>query len=376
MQFVIQLIISHYVRVHQTILAHRMSNVACQEVNQSRRFDLNVKLIQIVRMTKRVSMKNAKIHVKKVIFVLKMPFVMYKHIDHFAYVMKAIPEMLNTLVMKVSFCSNSVLKLLKLSKIQHIYKLINLNFLVGCRSDNDCAPNESCINRNCLDTCNQVSCGLNAICKPDYNHHARCYCFDGYRGNPLIVCERPECSSNQDCPFHLACINEHCQDPCNCAPGAQCRVDNHVATCKCLPGFVGDAYVRCTTIQYLPTSQCTVDADCPSKMACFNNVCKNPCIETRPCGAHAVCSVVDSLPLRTMVCSCEPGFMGNADIGCKQGNIHNSIIKQSKIQYYLTFWCNQFIGHFTGSISNLIFSYFVHKFKATSLQFHCIIQIF
>lgn len=48
-------------------------------------------------------MKNAKIHAKKVIFVLKMPFVMYKHIDRFVYVMKATPEMRNTLVMKVSF---------------------------------------------------------------------------------------------------------------------------------------------------------------------------------------------------------------------------------------------------------------------------------
>lgn len=143
--------------------------------------------------------------------------------------------------------------------------------------------------------------------------------MDGYRGNPLVSCERPECTTNSDCPFHLACTNEHCQDPCNCAPGAQCRVDNHIATCKCLPGYVGDAYTRCTPVQAEPTPQCTVDADCPSKLACFNNVCKNPCIETRPCGPHAICSVVDSLPLRTMVCTCEPGFVGNADIGCKQG---------------------------------------------------------
>lgn len=134
-----------------------------------------------------------------------------------------------------------------------------------------------------------------------------------------MACERPECTTNQDCPFHLACISERCQDPCDCAPGAQCRVDNHIATCKCLPGHFGDPYSGCRLVDSKPTPQCTVDADCPSKLACIDNVCKNPCIESRPCGPHAICSVVDSLPLRTLVCTCEPGFVGNADIGCKPG---------------------------------------------------------
>lgn len=110
-----------------------------------------------------------------------------------------------------------------------------------------------------------------------------------------------------------------------------------------MPGYVGDGRTKCTigmyycckllfnyyldikteitlfTVQAESTPECTADADCPSKLACFNNVCKNPCIETKPCGPHAICSVVDSLPLRTMVCSCEPGYVGNADIGCKLG---------------------------------------------------------
>lgn len=121
MQFVIQSIISLCVRVHQIILVHHMFNVAYQKKYQWHRFDQNVKLIQIVQMTKHASMKNVETHAKKVIFVLKMPFVMYKHIDHFVYVMKAIPEMLSTLVMKVSFGS---ILILKLSKIQYINESI------------------------------------------------------------------------------------------------------------------------------------------------------------------------------------------------------------------------------------------------------------
>lgn len=106
--------------------------------------------------------------------------------------------------------------------------------------------NQACVNRECIDTCLQTHCGTNAVCRSDYNHRARCYCLDGYRGNPVVACERPECTSNDECPYNLACVNERCQDPCQCGDGAQCRVDNHIATCKCLPGYVGDAYKKCT----------------------------------------------------------------------------------------------------------------------------------
>lgn len=65
--------------------------------------------------------------------------------------------------------------------------------------------------------------------------------------------------------------------------------------------------------------ECTVDADCASKLACFSGTCRNPCTETKPCAANAACTVVDTLPLRTMACSCLPGFVGDADVECKPG---------------------------------------------------------
>lgn len=119
-------------------------------------------------------------------------------------------------------------------------------FAVGCRADSECPPTLACINRECIDPCQQTYCGTNAECRADYNHRARCYCLPGYRGNPLVSCDRPECTVNQDCPYNLACINEKCRDPCNCAEGAQCRVDNHIATCKCPPGYDGDAHIKCS----------------------------------------------------------------------------------------------------------------------------------
>lgn len=67
--------------------------------------------------------------------------------------------------------------------------------------------------------------------------------------------------------------------------------------------------------------QCTSDADCLSKLACFSGFCRNPCVETKPCVPNAVCTVVDTLPLRTMSCQCPPGFVGDADVECKLGEV-------------------------------------------------------
>lgn len=69
-----------------------------------------------------------------------------------------------------------------------------------------------------------------------------------------------------------------------------------------------------------------MDVDCASKLACFSGECRNPCIETKPCGANAECMVVDTLPLRTMSCLCLPGYVGDADVECKLG-MYNIQIK-------------------------------------------------
>ena len=59
---------------------------------------------------------------------------------------------------------------------------------------------------------------------------------------------KPECTSDPECPYHLACIQEKCQDPCytsTCGVNAECKAKNHRAICVCLFGFVGDPYTIC-----------------------------------------------------------------------------------------------------------------------------------
>lgn len=116
---------------------------------------------------------------------------------------------------------------------------------VGCRADSDCSSQEACVNRECVNPCQYTQCGKNAICKTNYNHRAGCYCLDTYRGNPFISCERPECVTDNDCPYNLQCVSEKCTNPCNCAVNAECRITNHRASCRCPNGYTGDATQYC-----------------------------------------------------------------------------------------------------------------------------------
>ena len=64
----------------------------------------------------------------------------------------------------------------------------------------------------------------------------------------IFSAPKPECTSDPECPFHLACIQEKCQDPCytsTCGVNAECKAKNHRAICVCIYGFVGDPYTIC-----------------------------------------------------------------------------------------------------------------------------------
>jgi len=70
----------------------------------------------------------------------------------------------------------------------------------------------------------------------------------GLHGKKLFSAPKPECTSDPECPIHLACIQEKCQDPCftaKCGINADCKASNHRAVCVCRVGYVGDPYNIC-----------------------------------------------------------------------------------------------------------------------------------
>lgn len=61
------------------------------------------------------------------------------------------------------------------------------------------------------------------------------------------------CVTDSDCPSQTACINADCVNPCNatqpCGVNTRCQVFDtpvwRTMICECLPGYQGNAAVRC-----------------------------------------------------------------------------------------------------------------------------------
>lgn len=189
---------------------------------------------------------------------------------------------------------------------------------VGCKTDSECDSGKACINENCISPCLvQDPCGKNAECYV-YGNRPECRCLSGYRGNAYERCHIVGCRSNSDCPSDKQCENSQCINPCvydnSCSSRAECSPQNHMAVCKCPPGLIGNPYVDCRPE---PQPECTFDTDCPSRLACFDNKCKDPCAVLEPCQRPANCEVIPSSPVRTMICICPEGYVSSGSGTCK-----------------------------------------------------------
>lgn len=80
----------------------------------------------------------------------------------------------------------------------------------------------------------------------------------------------------------------------------------------------GNPYTYCYPKRLDQPLECEFDGDCPSQKACINNKCVNPCRAIEPCGRNSVCKVLDTLPVRTMICSCPVNMVPDANGECKR----------------------------------------------------------
>lgn len=196
----------------------------------------------------------------------------------------------------------------------------NLKSTAECRSDNECPYNKACINENCRDPCSSHNCGRGAECLVQ-NHRATCQCPAGMQGDPLLACISGVCQYNEDCADHEACdrLNRVCRPVCDddtCAETANCIGQQHQPKCHCPPGTKGNPFVECIGAKQ-PEPECRSDSDCSSQLACINQLCKNPCSNADVCTPGQECRILDTLPLRTIMCTCPPDTIADSAGRCK-----------------------------------------------------------
>lgn len=155
----------------------------------------------------------------------------------------------------------------------------------GCSVDSDCQNTQICIRNKCrcstgyigsphgcldIDECEDHPCHPTAKCLNSPGTY-RCICPEGTVGDPFIEpgCILPnQCNTNQDCAENLSCMKGKCVDECltkTCGPNAVCNNYNHVATCTCLTGYLGDAndlQLGCFKVECIDNEDCAVDKVC------------------------------------------------------------------------------------------------------------------
>jgi hypothetical protein len=164
--------------------------------------------------------------------------------------------------------------------------------------NSDCPRTKACVQHKCIDPCPGV-CGRNAKCEV-INHVPSCSCIEGYIGNAFVECRLPP--PPPPVPTSPPVRRDPCQ-PNPCGPNSICRAINEQAICSCLPEYFGSP-PNCRP-------ECVVNSDCPLDKACRNLRCEDPCPGT--CAWNANCKVINHSP----ICSCKVGFTGDPFSGCQ-----------------------------------------------------------
>ncbi|GFY63482.1 papilin [Trichonephila inaurata madagascariensis] len=99
-------------------------------------------------------------------------------------------------------------------------------------------------------------------------------------------CGKSDCHSHSDCSSTQECFKNQCQNACKpgkCGMGAECRVFNHEALCRCPPGYTGDPRVHCKK-EDEPEFKCGEDGLYPNPDNCSSFIqCSNGIEHVMPC---------------------------------------------------------------------------------------------
>ncbi|GFR23990.1 papilin, partial [Trichonephila clavata] len=135
------------------------------------------------------------------------------------------------------------------------------------------------------------------------------------------------CTSHSDCSSTQVCFKNQCQFACRlgmCGIDAECRVINHVAQCRCPPGYKGDPHVRCRpAVENESEFKCGLDGIYPNPDNCSSFIqCSNGYKHIMPCpkGLHydvntkACQKPCDAYCNKTQSCQCKWSTCGLDDV--------------------------------------------------------------
>lgn len=188
-----------------------------------------------------------------------------------------------------------------------------------CSTDQQCLGGSKCHAGICSSQCSSSRDCLNdqlcieGICQPTCKSNSSCPEFQFCLNN--ICTQEVKCRSNDDCDEFETCEidsngRSDCINPCNgrvlCSRNAECIARDHTSLCSCKSGYYEDSKGVCRKIE------CNADNDCSKDKFCHNHMCKIACLVGKPCGDNSVCTSID----HKSVCECQPGFDGDAKVGC------------------------------------------------------------
>ena len=214
-----------------------------------------------------------------------------------------------------SFTTHSPLAVLPTESIKDSYKgppavaIVPL-FSIGCKNNDECTLDNSCINKYCYDVCKLGFCGQNSECMI-HNHRPICVCPPGTTGDPSNECK----SLVTDSPVLQSPVTEapHQYDYIPIQPilGSVLSTESPIE----VPFYHSPEKI--TKPPYiLPTPSpvaigCKTNDECSYQNMCVNKLCIVICYPGI-CGENADCQMHQHKP----VCKCPQGTTGNPTIKC------------------------------------------------------------
>lgn len=178
------------------------------------------------------------------------------------------------------------------------------------RGDKDCPSNSVCLLGKCVNPCEKINCGPNAICNIQ-NLTATCHCPTKYVAASTGIqdgCVRymSKCNSNNECDSGL-CFHGECRPLCrnnnDCSAGEKCLQQMCIIPCADHSNCVSNH----ACINNMCIIGCRSNKNCLSNQSCIDNKCQDPCQKEGSCGPNAICSCQD----HKTVCQCPENFNGN-----------------------------------------------------------------